>query len=214
MVGWQAEGRELERLGYPAGFVHQGVRGQLAVELVVELARAHPLVGEGVLADQVAVCPVRGPSPSWVRVFTCQGALPISATPSFAARGAGGRGAGGPLHPQSAGSSAALRGERLSQHRPQHRQTRPATGGIGTKNWLFAGHDIAAQRNATLYSLIASAERHGIDPQAYLRGVFARIPSMPVTQLEKLLPERWKTAEEPDLIDRWQSACLQDSTWI
>jgi len=47
--------------------------------------------------------------------------------------------------------------------------------GIGRKNWLFAGHDLAAQRTATLYSLIASAERHGIDPQAYLRGVLARI---------------------------------------
>jgi len=63
--------------------------------------------------------------------------------------------------------------------------------GIGRKNWLFAGHDIAAQRTATLYSLIASAERHGIDPQAYLRGVLARIPSMPTSQLDKLLPERW-----------------------
>jgi hypothetical protein len=66
--------------------------------------------------------------------------------------------------------------------------------GIGRKNWLFAGHDIAAQRTATLYSLVASAERHGLDPQAYLRGVLARIPAMPVTQLEKLLPERWDSS--------------------
>ena len=66
--------------------------------------------------------------------------------------------------------------------------------GIGRKNWLFAGHDIAAQKTATLYSLVASAERHGIDPQAYLRGVLARIPAMPVSQLEKLLPERWNHA--------------------
>ncbi len=29
--------------------------------------------------------------------------------------------------------------------------------GIGRKNWLFIGHDQAAQRTATLYSLIASA---------------------------------------------------------
>lgn len=65
--------------------------------------------------------------------------------------------------------------------------------GIGRKNWLFAGHDIAAQRTATLYSLIASAERHSLDPQAYLRGVLARMPAMPVSQLEKLLPERWET---------------------
>jgi len=63
--------------------------------------------------------------------------------------------------------------------------------GIGRKNWLFAGHDKAAEKAATLYSLIASAERHGLDPQAYLRGVLARMPSMPVSQLEKLLPERW-----------------------
>ena len=40
--------------------------------------------------------------------------------------------------------------------------------GIGRKNWLFAGHDVAAQRIATLYSLIASAERHGLDPHRYL----------------------------------------------
>jgi hypothetical protein len=64
--------------------------------------------------------------------------------------------------------------------------------GIGRKNWLFAGHDIAAERTATLYSLIASAERHGIDPQAYLTGVLARIAATPTSQLEKFLPERWQ----------------------
>jgi hypothetical protein len=64
--------------------------------------------------------------------------------------------------------------------------------GIGRKNWLFAGHDIAAQRTATLYSLIASAERHGIDPQAYLRGVLARIAATSTGQLEQFLPERWE----------------------
>jgi hypothetical protein len=70
--------------------------------------------------------------------------------------------------------------------------------GIGRKNWLFAGHDKAAQRTATLYSLIASAERHGLDPQAYLRGVLARMPSMPVSQLDKLLPERWGCLRSDD----------------
>jgi transposase len=64
--------------------------------------------------------------------------------------------------------------------------------GIGRKNWLFAGHDVAAQRTATLYSLVASAERHGHDPQRYLTGVLARIPSMPVSQLGILLPDRWR----------------------
>jgi transposase len=64
--------------------------------------------------------------------------------------------------------------------------------GIGRKNWLFAGHDVAAQRTATLYSLVASAERHGHDPQRYLTGVLARIPTMPVSQLGILLPDRWR----------------------
>jgi len=63
---------------------------------------------------------------------------------------------------------------------------------IGRKNWLFAGHDQAAERTATLYSLIASAERHGLDPQRYLTGVLARIASTPVSQLEQFLPDKWK----------------------
>jgi hypothetical protein len=36
---------------------------------------------------------------------------------------------------------------------------------IGRKNWLFAGNDTAAASHARLWSLIASAERHGLDPQ-------------------------------------------------
>ena len=63
---------------------------------------------------------------------------------------------------------------------------------IGRKNWLFAGHDEAAKSAAILTTLIASAQRHGVDPQAYLTGVLARIAAMPITQLEKLLPEQWK----------------------
>jgi hypothetical protein len=63
---------------------------------------------------------------------------------------------------------------------------------IGRKNWLFAGHDEAAKSCAILTTLIASAQRHGIDPQAYLTVVLARIAAMPVSHLEKLLPDRWE----------------------
>jgi transposase len=66
---------------------------------------------------------------------------------------------------------------------------------IGRKNWLFPGHDIAAQSTAALYTLIASAERHGIDPQAYLRGVLAHIPSMATSLLERFLPDRWQAMD-------------------
>jgi len=63
---------------------------------------------------------------------------------------------------------------------------------IGRRNWLFAGNDAAAAHAATLYSLIASAERHGLDPQAYLTGVLANIGETPVSQLEQFLPDVWK----------------------
>lgn len=63
---------------------------------------------------------------------------------------------------------------------------------IGRKNWLFAGNDKAGATAATLYSLIASAERHGLDPQRYLTGVLANIAATPVSELEQFLPDVWK----------------------
>jgi hypothetical protein len=61
-----------------------------------------------------------------------------------------------------------------------------------TKNWLFAGNDAFGQHHAVLWSLIASAEAHGIDPQAYLRSVLAKIGQTPLSELGQFLPEVWK----------------------
>lgn len=66
---------------------------------------------------------------------------------------------------------------------------------IGRKNWLFAGHDQAAQHHATLWSLIASAERCGVDPQRYLTSVLAKLPFTPATELEQFLPDVWKAED-------------------
>jgi len=63
---------------------------------------------------------------------------------------------------------------------------------IGRRNWLFAGNDRAGATAATLYTLIAGAERHGIDPQAYLTSVLAKIAATPVSDLEQFLPDVWK----------------------
>ena len=69
---------------------------------------------------------------------------------------------------------------------------------IGRKNWLFAGNDRAGQTAATLYSLIASAERHSVDPQRYLTSVLAKIATTPASELEQFLPDVWKReAAEP-----------------
>jgi transposase len=69
---------------------------------------------------------------------------------------------------------------------------------IGRRNWLFAGNDRAAANAAVLYSLIASAERHGLDPQAYLTSVLANIATTPITQLDQFLPDVWKRDQATD----------------
>jgi transposase len=64
---------------------------------------------------------------------------------------------------------------------------------IGRKNWLFAGNDTFGEHYATLYSLIASAQRHGLNPQAYLTSVLSQIATTPMSQLEQFLPDVWKS---------------------
>jgi transposase len=70
---------------------------------------------------------------------------------------------------------------------------------IGRKNWLFAGNDPAAENHARLWSLIASCERHGVDPQRYLTSVLAKIGQTPQEELGQFLPDVWKRedAKEP-----------------
>jgi hypothetical protein len=69
---------------------------------------------------------------------------------------------------------------------------------IGRKNWLFAGNDAAAENHARLWSLIASCERHGVDPQRYLTSVLAKIGTTPVEELEQFLPDVWKAEDDRD----------------
>jgi transposase len=63
---------------------------------------------------------------------------------------------------------------------------------VGRKNWLFSGHDESAQSHAVLWSLIASAQRHELDVQLYLRSVLARLPGLPPEELSNYLPDVWK----------------------
>jgi transposase len=71
---------------------------------------------------------------------------------------------------------------------------------IGRKNWLFAGHDAAAANHARLWSLIASAERHGLDPQRYLTSVLAKIGQTSAAELSQFLPDVWKRANADELV--------------
>ena len=63
---------------------------------------------------------------------------------------------------------------------------------LGRKNWLFAGNDQAAANHARLWSRIASADRHGIDPQRYLTSVLAKIGTTPTEELLQFLPDVWR----------------------
>jgi hypothetical protein len=57
---------------------------------------------------------------------------------------------------------------------------------------MFCGHDESAQGHAILWSLIASAQRHQIDVQLYLRSVLAYLPALPPEELPNYLPDVWK----------------------
>ena len=66
---------------------------------------------------------------------------------------------------------------------------------IGRKNWLFAGSDNGGHTAATLFSLIATCQRHAVEPFAYLRDVLTCIAATPISQLGKFLPDRWRPTD-------------------
>jgi transposase len=63
---------------------------------------------------------------------------------------------------------------------------------LARKNSLFFGHEEAGRRFMVLYSLIATCERHGVNPEAYLADVLLRIQDHPKQRLAELLPHRWR----------------------
>jgi hypothetical protein len=59
---------------------------------------------------------------------------------------------------------------------------------------LFAGSDAGGRRAAILYTLIQTATLNGLDPEAYLRDVLARIAEHPNNRIDDLLPWAWATS--------------------
>jgi transposase len=59
---------------------------------------------------------------------------------------------------------------------------------LGKKNYLFIGHVGAGQRAATLYSLLGSCLRRGVNPRAYLRWLFERLPTATNQTVHELTP--------------------------
>jgi len=63
---------------------------------------------------------------------------------------------------------------------------------LGRKSWLFCGSDRGGARAAAMYSLIITAKMNGVDPQAWLTDVLARIAEHPAKRLDELLPWNWQ----------------------
>ena len=69
---------------------------------------------------------------------------------------------------------------------------------IGRKNWLFLGSEAAGPRAAVLYTILAGAKRHRIEPWAYVRDLLLRL-NADDPRLEEMLPDRW-AATHPEAI--------------
>mgnify|MGYP000662690014 FL=1 len=60
---------------------------------------------------------------------------------------------------------------------------------IGRKNWMFSNSQQGAKASAMLYSIIETAKANRLEPYAYLRTLFTRLPSCEtVDDFEALLP--------------------------
>jgi transposase len=80
--------------------------------------------------------------------------------------------------------------ERLNiDNNTSERAIRPVV--IGRKNWLFAGSDKGGRMAAVLNSIVATCQRHKIDPQAYLADVLPKLPGASHEDMFAMLPGTW-----------------------
>jgi transposase len=66
---------------------------------------------------------------------------------------------------------------------------------IGRNNWVFFGSDRAGTTAAVLRSFVASCQRIGVDPFAWLSDILSRIAAHPITRIAELLPHNWVPAQ-------------------
>jgi transposase len=72
---------------------------------------------------------------------------------------------------------------------------------VGRKNWLFAGTPEGAEASALLYSLIETGKANKLEPYAYLRFIFEKLPLVTsLDEYEALLP--WNITQEQMNIPR------------
>jgi hypothetical protein len=62
---------------------------------------------------------------------------------------------------------------------------------VGRHNWMFFGSDGGGKTAAVLRSFVASCQRVGVDPFAWLKYILSRIADHPITRISELLPHNW-----------------------
>ena len=75
---------------------------------------------------------------------------------------------------------------------------------LGRKAWLFCGSDDHAKSTASLFSLVASARLHDIEPEEYLRCLIRLVPMWPEDRMLELSPLFWARTRDrldPDALD-------------
>lgn len=71
---------------------------------------------------------------------------------------------------------------------------------IGRKNWEFLGSEAAGPRAAVLFTILAGAKRHRLEPWAYVRDLLLRL-SAGETDLESMLPDRWGASHPEHVLE-------------
>lgn len=71
---------------------------------------------------------------------------------------------------------------------------------IGLKNYMFQGNEQGARRAAVLYSLLETCKKNDIDPYEWLKDVYTRIPTHPISKIRELLPAAWKQRKQNQAI--------------
>ena len=68
---------------------------------------------------------------------------------------------------------------------------------VGRRNWLFAGSRAGGERAAAIYTIIQTCKANGVDPQAYIADVIARVADdWPASRWDELMPWNWLAAAD------------------
>jgi transposase len=63
---------------------------------------------------------------------------------------------------------------------------------VGRRNWLFAGSRAGGERAAAIYTVIQTCKANGVDPQADIADVIAKVAGdWPASRWDELMPWNW-----------------------